>query len=97
MHFAWMPKEILGQMVNRKRAIGVSGTHGKTTTSAMVAVVLEEAGLDPTNIIGDIRWATRRDYNEYLAWRTDSGYTVQLEEMLAQPMSIRYFDEVRAW
>src|SRR5438445_3239761 len=45
-------KEILGQMVNRKRAIGVSGTHGKTTTSAMVAVVLEEAGLDPTIIIG---------------------------------------------
>jgi len=52
---------------------------------------------DPTNIIGDIRWATRRDYNEHLAWRTDSGYTVQFEEMLAQPMSIRYFDEVRAW
>jgi UDP-N-acetylmuramate--alanine ligase len=45
-------KEILGEMVNRKRAIGVSGTHGKTTTSAMVAVVLEEAGLDPTIIVG---------------------------------------------
>jgi UDP-N-acetylmuramate--alanine ligase len=45
-------KEILGEMVNRKRAIGVSGTHGKTTTSAMVAVVLEEAGLDPTVIVG---------------------------------------------
>jgi UDP-N-acetylmuramate--alanine ligase len=45
-------KEILGEIVNRKRAIGVSGTHGKTTTSAMIAVVLEEAGLDPTIIIG---------------------------------------------
>src|SRR3984893_2810541 len=45
-------KEILGELVNRKRAIGVSGTHGKTTTSAMIAVVLEEAGLDPTIIIG---------------------------------------------
>jgi UDP-N-acetylmuramate--alanine ligase len=45
-------KEILGELVNRKRAIGVSGTHGKTTTSAMVAVVLEEAGLDPTIIVG---------------------------------------------
>jgi len=45
-------KEILGEMVNRKRAIGVSGTHGKTPTSAMVAVVLEEAGLDPTIIVG---------------------------------------------
>jgi hypothetical protein len=52
---------------------------------------------DPTNIVGDTRWDTRQDYDDYLAWRTDSGYTAQFEEMLAQPMSIRYFDEVRAW
>ena len=45
-------KEILGALVNEKRGIGVSGTHGKTTTSAMIAVILEEAGLDPTIIIG---------------------------------------------
>src|SRR3989442_3054107 len=45
-------KEILGQIVNRKRAIGVSGTYGRATTSAMIAVILEEAGLDPTVIIG---------------------------------------------
>lgn len=44
--------EALGAIVNPKRAIGVSGTHGKTTTSAMVAVVLEEAGLEPTVIVG---------------------------------------------
>jgi len=45
-------KEMLGTLVNQKRAVGVSGTHGKTTTSAMIAVILEEAGLDPTIIIG---------------------------------------------
>jgi UDP-N-acetylmuramate--alanine ligase len=45
-------KEILGALVNQKRGVGVSGTHGKTTTSAMIAVILEEAGLDPTIIIG---------------------------------------------
>lgn len=50
---------------------------------------------DPTNIVGDTRWDTRQDYDDYLAWRTDSGYTAQFEEMLAQPMSIRYFDERR--
>jgi UDP-N-acetylmuramate--alanine ligase len=44
--------EMLGELVNRKRAVGVSGTHGKTTTSAMIATILEEAGLDPTVIIG---------------------------------------------
>jgi UDP-N-acetylmuramate--alanine ligase len=47
-------KEMLGALVTQKRAVGVSGTHGKTTTSAMIAVVLEEAGLDPTIIIGGI-------------------------------------------
>ena len=45
-------KEILGALVNEKRGVGISGTHGKTTTSAMIAVILEEAGLDPTIIIG---------------------------------------------
>src|SRR5205823_13890772 len=40
--------EVLGAIVNEKRGVGVSGTHGKTTTSAMIAVILEEAGLDPT-------------------------------------------------
>jgi UDP-N-acetylmuramate--alanine ligase len=45
-------KELLGEIVNRKRAVGVAGTHGKTTTSAMVACIVEEAGLDPTVLIG---------------------------------------------
>jgi UDP-N-acetylmuramate--alanine ligase len=44
--------EMLGHIVNSKRAVGVSGTHGKTTTSAMIATVLQEAGLDPTVIVG---------------------------------------------
>ncbi|HEU4521483.1 MAG TPA: UDP-N-acetylmuramate--L-alanine ligase [Thermoanaerobaculia bacterium] len=44
--------EILGEIVNVKRAVGVAGTHGKTTTSSMIAVVLEEAGLDPTVLVG---------------------------------------------
>lgn len=44
--------EALGAIVNQKRAVGVSGTHGKTTTSAMISVVLQEAGLDPTVLVG---------------------------------------------
>jgi len=46
--------ELLGTIVNEKRAVGISGTHGKTTTSAMIATVLEEAGLDPTILVGGI-------------------------------------------
>jgi UDP-N-acetylmuramate--alanine ligase len=44
--------EMLGELVSRKRAVGISGTHGKTTTSAMIATVLDVAGFDPTVIVG---------------------------------------------
>jgi len=47
-------KDLLAAIVNQKRGVAVSGTHGKTTTSAMIATVLEDAGLDPTIIIGGI-------------------------------------------
>jgi UDP-N-acetylmuramate--alanine ligase len=44
--------EVLGAVTDPKRTVGVSGTHGKTTTSAMISVVLGEAGLDPTVLVG---------------------------------------------
>ena len=47
-------KAMLGQIVNVKRSVGVAGTHGKTTTSAMIATILQEAGLDPTVLVGGI-------------------------------------------
>ena len=40
--------QCLAWMLRGKRAVAVAGTHGKTTTSAMLAVILEAAGLDPT-------------------------------------------------
>jgi UDP-N-acetylmuramate--alanine ligase len=46
--------EVLGELVNAKRSVCVSGTHGKTTTSAMISVVLEEGGLAPTVLVGGI-------------------------------------------
>ncbi len=44
--------EILGQMMNRKYGIAVAGTHGKTTTSAMIRKLLIDAGLDPIVMVG---------------------------------------------
>jgi len=44
--------EMLGLISASKYTIAVSGTHGKTTTTAMIAKVLVEAGLDPTVIVG---------------------------------------------
>ncbi len=42
----------LAEMVNAKKSIVVTGSHGKTTTSAMIATMLEHAGFDPTAVIG---------------------------------------------
>ncbi|MGH0038134.1 MAG: UDP-N-acetylmuramate--L-alanine ligase [Myxococcota bacterium] len=44
--------EMLGEMMRLKDGIAVAGTHGKTTTTSLVAHLLEAAGLDPTAVIG---------------------------------------------
>jgi len=44
--------QILGSLMKEKRGIAISGTHGKTTTSAMISTILKMAGLDPTFVIG---------------------------------------------
>ena len=41
-----------------------------------------------------IRWATRADYEAYLAWRGQTGDTAMFREMLVKPMEVRYYDEV---
>jgi UDP-N-acetylmuramate--alanine ligase len=46
--------ELLAAVMNPARGIAVAGTHGKTTTSALIGHVLTEAGLDPTVLIGGI-------------------------------------------
>jgi UDP-N-acetylmuramate--alanine ligase len=43
---------LLAEVMRTKDAIAVAGSHGKTTTSAMTAHLLEAAGLDPTALIG---------------------------------------------
>ena len=44
--------EMLGEIVNNKYLIAVSGTHGKTTTTAMIGKLLVDAGLDPLIFVG---------------------------------------------
>src|SRR3954453_9548343 len=44
--------EMLGELMRVKDGVAVAGSHGKTSTSTMVAAVLARAGLDPTAIIG---------------------------------------------
>lgn len=48
----WSRAKMLGVLMAGNFGIAVSGTHGKTTTTSMLSVVLETAGLDPTVVIG---------------------------------------------
>mgnify|MGYP005847320591 CR=1 FL=1 len=43
---------MLSRLMRDGRGIAVAGTHGKTTTTSMVAMIMREAGLDPTYVVG---------------------------------------------
>ena len=44
--------EMLAELMRLRYSVAVAGAHGKTTTTSMIALVLERAGLDPTAVIG---------------------------------------------
>ena len=44
--------DFLGQLMADKKGIAIAGTHGKTTTTSMIGLVLMEGGIDPTVIVG---------------------------------------------
>ncbi len=52
-HIPVIPRaEMLAELMRMKHGISVAGSHGKTTTTSMIAAVLSAAGLDPTMVIG---------------------------------------------
>ena len=69
--------EMLGELMRLRWAIAIGGTHGKTTTTSMVAAVLETAKLDPTVINGGIINAygsnTRMGQGEWMVVEADES------------------------
>ncbi len=54
-HIPIVPRAVmLAELMRLKRGIAIAGTHGKTTTTSLVASVLAEGGLDPTFVIGGL-------------------------------------------
>lgn len=54
--------EALGMVANEYYLIAVAGTHGKTTTTAMLIDIFEEASFDPSAIVGSLRSKTGSNY-----------------------------------
>ena len=48
----WARAQALAALAGDARTIAVAGTHGKTTTTSMIGLVLERAGMDPTYLVG---------------------------------------------
>ena len=69
--------EMLAELMRLKYGIAVAGTHGKTTTTSLVAAILTHANLDPTVVIGgklkSIRSNARLGAGEYLVAEADES------------------------
>lgn len=69
--------EMLAELMRFKHGIAVAGTHGKTTTTSLIASLLAEAGLDPTYVIGGLLNSTgshaRLGKGKYLVAEADES------------------------
>ncbi len=64
IHYLSFPQAVKKLLLRGKKSIVIAGTHGKTTTTALISWILRRAGLDPSFIIGGI--AKNFDSNFYL-------------------------------
>ena len=68
--------ELLAQIAALRRCIAITGTHGKTTTSAMVVHVLRGVGLDPSYVVG----GELRDTGSNAGWGTGEWIVIEADE-----------------
>ncbi len=69
--------EMLAELMRLKYGIAIAGTHGKTTTTSLIATILHEGGIDPTVVIGgrlkSIRSNARLGEGDYLVAEADES------------------------
>jgi len=81
--------EMLAKIVEDKKLIAVSGTHGKTTTTSMISLLLEKGGFDPLVLIGgevnDIGGNAKMGWGKYAVAEVDEsdGSFLKLNPFLA--------------
>jgi len=69
--------EMLAKLMDGRKGVSVAGAHGKTTTTSMIALVLEKGGLDPTVLVGgevaDFGGNAKLGSGEYLVAEADES------------------------
>jgi UDP-N-acetylmuramate--alanine ligase len=81
--------EMLAELMRMKQGIAIAGSHGKTTTTSLIATILNKAGLDPTIVIGgklnSIGGNARLGEGEYIVAEADEsdGSFLKLNPILA--------------
>ena len=69
--------DVLAHILNQAKGIAIAGAHGKSTTSAMTAVVLTEAGVDPTVVIGgevaSLHGNSRNGHSDFVVAEADES------------------------
>ncbi|GAV25749.1 UDP-N-acetylmuramate--L-alanine ligase [Carboxydothermus islandicus] len=69
--------ELLAKLMQEKKGIAVAGAHGKTTTSSMIAFVLEKEGFDPVIAVGgeivDLGYNAKAGQGEYMIAEADES------------------------
>jgi len=85
----WQRAEMLAKLMGEKKGIAVAGAHGKTTTSSMIASILEGSHYDPTIVIGgvvnDMGVNAKLGRGEYLVAEADEsdGSMLKLDPVVA--------------
>ena len=84
--FTSFPQALSQLFLNKRKSVVVAGTHGKTTTSALIAYTLDHAGLDPSFLIGGILQNFGESFQ--LSQKADGFFVVEGDEY-----DTAYFDK----
>ena len=58
------------------------------------AIHLRQDQDDRNHIVSFTQWGTRKNYEDYLAWRTETGFRDDMEQLLSEPQSFRFYDDI---
>ena len=81
--------DVLAELFNQKKGIMVTGTHGKTTATAIIGRILEEAGWDPTVLVGGevLEWNSTVRYGKS-EWMISEGDEYQGKMLTMRPHAL---------